>query len=92
MFGLALGIGQSDTSFNPSDEGGLNTSAWNISLYGGLYPEDGLFYADGFVAYGHSSLDSERRIHYVDAERHHRSHGAGVERRKHAERRRLGGS
>ena len=68
MFGLALGIGESDTSFNPSDEGGLNTSAWNISLYGGLYPEDGLFYADGFVAYGHSSLDSERRIHYLDAE------------------------
>ena len=68
MVGLALGFGESDTSFNPSDEGGLDTSAWNISLYGGLYPEDALFYADGFVAYGHSSLDSERRIHYVDAD------------------------
>jgi len=67
MVGLALGFGESDASFNPSGEGGLNTSAWNISLYGGLYPEDGLFYADGFVAYGHSSLDSERRIRYIDA-------------------------
>ena len=67
MVGLALGIGESDASFNPSGEGGLNTSAWNISLYGGLYPVDGPFYADGFVAYGHSSLDSERRIRYVDA-------------------------
>ena len=68
MFGLALGYGQSDTSFNPSDEGGLDMSAWNISLYGGVYPEDGFFYADGFLSYGQSSLDSERRIHYVDAD------------------------
>ena len=68
MFGLALGFGQSDASFKPSGEGGLNMSAWNISLYGGVYPEDGIFYADGFVSYGQSSLDSERRIHYVDAD------------------------
>jgi outer membrane autotransporter protein len=67
MFGLALGFGQSDASFKPSGEGGLNMSAWNISLYGGVYPEDGIFYADGFVSYGQTSLDSERRIHYVDA-------------------------
>jgi fibronectin-binding autotransporter adhesin len=46
----------------------LNMSAWNISLYGGVYPEDGIFYADGFVSYGQTSLDSERRIHYVDAD------------------------
>jgi outer membrane autotransporter protein len=68
MVGLALAVGQSDASFKPSGEGGVDTSAWSLSLYGGLYPADGLFYADGFLSYGHSSFDSKRHIHYVDAD------------------------
>ena len=66
VFGASLGYGKSDASFSPSGQGGLNTTAWNLSLYGGLYPEDGLFYADGFVSYGSSSFDSERHILYDD--------------------------
>jgi outer membrane autotransporter protein len=67
VFGVSLGYGKSDASFNPSGEGGVDTSAWNISVYGGLYPEDGLFYADGFLSYGGSSYDTERRVHYDDS-------------------------
>lgn len=65
--GLALGFGKSDASFNPSGEGSLDVSAWSVSLYGGLYPADGYLYADGFLTYGRSSVDAERRIHYTDA-------------------------
>ncbi len=68
MAGLAIGIGNADTSFNPSGEGGVDMSAWSVSLYGGVYPADSYVYADGFLSYGRSSIDSERRIHYTDAD------------------------
>ena len=67
VLGLALGYGKSDASFNPSGEGSSNMSAWSVSLYGGLYPAGGFLYADGFLAYGQTSVDAERRIHYTDA-------------------------
>ncbi len=68
VLGLALGLGEADASFNPSDEGGLDMSAWSLSLYGGVYPADSLYYADAFVTYGRSSFDAQRRIHYADAD------------------------
>ncbi len=67
VLGLAIGLGEVDASFNPSGEGGFDTSAWSVSVYGGVYPA-GSFYADGFANYGRSSLDAERRIHYTDAD------------------------
>ena len=67
VLGLALGYGKSDASFNPSGEGTSDMTAGSISLYGGLYPADGFLYADGFLTYGRSSVDTERRIHYTDA-------------------------
>ena len=91
MFGLALGFGQSDTSFNPSGEGGLDMSAWNISLYGGVYPEDGFFYADGFVSYGQIKSRFRAPHSLCRCRRYDRSHCTGVERWENAERRCLRG-
>jgi outer membrane autotransporter protein len=67
VFGVAVGLGQVDATFNPTDEGGLDMQAWSLSLYAGVYP-DTFFYADGFISYCQSSIDTQRLIHYVDSQ------------------------
>jgi outer membrane autotransporter protein len=68
VLGIALGMGESDATFNPVGEGGVDMTAWSLSLYAGVYPTDGFFYADGFLSYSQMSSDTERLIRYEDAD------------------------
>jgi outer membrane autotransporter protein len=66
VLGVAIGLGQSDATFNPTDEGGVDTQAWSVTLYAGVYPADSFFYADGFMSYCQLNSDTERLIQYED--------------------------
>jgi outer membrane autotransporter protein len=66
VLGAAIGFGQSDISFNPSGEGGLDASAWTASGYASAYPADN-FYVDGIFNYSRVDYDAERHILYEDA-------------------------
>jgi outer membrane autotransporter protein len=66
VLGAAIGFGESDISFNPSGEGGLDASAWTVSGYASAYPADN-FYVDGIFNYSRVDYKAERRIVYEDA-------------------------
>lgn len=66
VIGAAIGLGESDISFNPSGQGGLDTSAWTLSVYGSAYAAE-RFYLDGVFNYSRVDYVAERRIQYVDA-------------------------
>jgi outer membrane autotransporter protein len=63
--GAALAYGNSTVEFNPSDEGGLDTESWALSLYGSLYAARN-FYFDAIVNVADARYDAERNITYVD--------------------------
>lgn len=66
VIGGAIGLGESDISFNPSGEGGLDTNAWTLSVYGSAYAARS-FYLDGVFNYSRVDYDAERHIRYTDA-------------------------
>ncbi|WP_293860311.1 autotransporter outer membrane beta-barrel domain-containing protein, partial [Steroidobacter sp.] len=63
--GLALAYGQSSIDFEPSDEGGLETDTWALSLYGSAYVAKNLYF-DAIVNVANADYGADRNITYVD--------------------------
>jgi outer membrane autotransporter protein len=65
VLGLALGYGDSSVEFDPSGEGGLDTTSWAASFYGSMYAARN-FYLDAILNVADVSYDARRNITYVD--------------------------
>jgi outer membrane lipase/esterase len=63
--GVALAYGNSKIDFDPSDEGGLDTTSWALSVYGSFYAARNL-YIDGIVNVADSGYEARRNITYTD--------------------------
>lgn len=63
--GVSLAYGQSSIDFNPSEEGGLETDTWALSLYGSAYAARN-FYFDAVLNVANASYGADRNITYVD--------------------------
>ncbi len=63
--GVSLAYDQSSIQFEPSDEGGLDTDTWALSLYGSAYAARN-FYFDGIVNVANAKYGADRNITYVD--------------------------
>ena len=64
VLGAALGYNNNDTQID-DDQGGLDTTGWNLSGYGSWYHE--AWYVDGVLTWGRNDYDVVRRIRYAIA-------------------------
>jgi uncharacterized protein YhjY with autotransporter beta-barrel domain len=65
VLGGSAAYGKSTLDFNPSAEGGLDTTSWAVSVYGSAYAAKNVYF-DGILNLANSGYDADRNITYVD--------------------------